>query len=126
MLLLQEGLATIVVAVAAYWFIYNYPDTASFLTEKERIVIQARLSADSDSTHNEVFTWGNVTKALKDPKCWLYGFAFHTMSLPLYTYSLFLVCKTVLLSYRLYGFADRDCSQVSSSLLGTQQLEPNS
>ncbi|KAK7720959.1 hypothetical protein SLS64_001252 [Diaporthe eres] len=78
------------VAVAAYWFIHNYPDTAGFLTEKERAVIQARLSADSDSTHNEVFTWGNVTKALKDPKCWLYGFAFHTMSLPLYTYSLFL------------------------------------
>lgn len=79
------------VAVFAYWFIYNYPDTAGFLTEKERNVIQARLSADSDSTHNEVFTWGNVNKALMDPKCWLYGFAFHTMSLPLYTYSLFLV-----------------------------------
>ncbi|KAI3391600.1 hypothetical protein diail_7058 [Diaporthe ilicicola] len=85
-----EGLATIVVAAAAYWFIYNYPDTAGFLSEKERAVIQARLSADSDSTHNEVFTWANVIKALKDPKCWLYGFAFHTMSLPLYTYSLFL------------------------------------
>lgn len=121
----QEGLATIVVAVAAYWFIYNYPDTAGFLTEKERVVIQARLSADSDSTHNEVFTWGNVTKALKDPKCWLYGFAFHTMSLPLYTYSLFLVCKTVPRSYRLDGFADCDYSQVSSSHLDTQQLEPN-
>lgn len=93
---LQEGLATIVVAVAAYWFIYNYPDTAGFLSQKERTVIQARLAADSDSTHNEVFTWGNVNKALKDPKCWLYGFAFHTMSLPLYTYSLFLVCKPIL------------------------------
>ena len=45
--LLQEGLATIVVAVFAYWFIYNYPDTAGFLTEKERSVIQARLSADN-------------------------------------------------------------------------------
>lgn len=121
----QEGLATIVVAVAAYWFIYNYPDTAGFLTEKERVVIQTRLSADSDSTHNEVFTWGNVTKALKDPKCWLYGFAFHTMSLPLYTYSLFLVRISVSLSPRLDGFADRDYSQVSSSHLDTQQREPN-
>lgn len=115
MLPLQEGLATIVVAVFAYWFIYNYPDTAGFLTEKERAVIQARLSADSDSTHNEVFTWGNVTKALKDPKCWLYGFAFHTMSLPLYTYSLFLVCYTRSFSSRLVSFADRIYSQVLSS-----------
>ncbi|KAK3370706.1 major facilitator superfamily domain-containing protein [Podospora didyma] len=86
-----EGLATIVVAVAAYWFIHNYPDTAEFITEKERVFIRDRLSSDSDATHDERFTWGNVAKALKDPKCWLYGLSFHTMSLPLYTYSLFLV-----------------------------------
>ncbi|TPX09383.1 uncharacterized protein E0L32_009427 [Thyridium curvatum] len=66
-----EGLATIVVAVAAYWFIYNYPDTAQFLTDKERAFVRARLAADSDATHDEAFTWGNVLTALKDPKCWL-------------------------------------------------------
>lgn len=77
--------------MGAYWFVYNYPDTAGFLTSKERAVIQTRLAADSDSTHNENFTWANVVRAFKDPKCWLYGFAFHTTSLPLYTYSLFLV-----------------------------------
>ncbi|KAK3325105.1 major facilitator superfamily domain-containing protein [Apodospora peruviana] len=85
-----EGLATIVVAVAAYWFIHNYPDTASFLSDKERKFIRARLASDSDATHDESFTWGNVVKALRDPKCWLYGLSFHTMSLPLYTFSLFL------------------------------------
>ncbi|KAK0716429.1 major facilitator superfamily domain-containing protein [Apiosordaria backusii] len=85
-----EGIATVVVAVFAYWFIYNYPDTAEFLTDKERIFIRNRLAADSDATHDERFTWGNVAKALRDPKCWLYGLSFHTMSLPLYTFSLFL------------------------------------
>jgi len=89
---LKEGLATVVVAVAAYWFIYNYPETAEFLSEKERSFIRSRLAADSDATHDERFTWGNVTKALRDPKCGLYGFGFHAMSLPLYTFSLFLVC----------------------------------
>ena len=89
--MVQEGLATVVIAFAAYWFIQNYPDTAPFLSTKERAFIQARLSADSDATHNEQFTWENVTKALKDPKCWLYGLAFHTTSLPLYTFSLFIV-----------------------------------
>ncbi|KAK0609503.1 major facilitator superfamily domain-containing protein [Bombardia bombarda] len=85
-----EGLATIVVAVAAYWFIHDYPATAKFLSEKERIFIRNRLASDSDATHDERFTWGNVARALRDPKCWLYGLSFHTMSLPLYTYSLFL------------------------------------
>jgi hypothetical protein len=75
--------------VAAYWFIHNYPDTASFLTNKERKFIRARLAGDSDSTHDERFNWANVLKAIKDPKCWLYGLAFHTTSLPLYTFSLF-------------------------------------
>ncbi|KAK1835689.1 major facilitator superfamily domain-containing protein [Podospora conica] len=85
-----EGLATIVVAVAAYFFIYNYPDTAEFLSDKERKFIRDRLSSDSDATHDEAFTWPNALKAFKDPKCWLYGLAFHTTSLPLYTFSLFL------------------------------------
>lgn len=88
---LQEGIATVVVALAAYWFIYNYPDTAEFLSDKERVFIRSRLAADSDATRDERFTWGNVARALRDPKCWLYGLSFHTMSLPLYTFSLFLV-----------------------------------
>jgi hypothetical protein len=87
----QEGLLTIVVSFAGYWFIGNYPDTSKFLSNKERTYIQNRLATDSDATRNEAFTWANVINALKDPKCWLYGFAFHTMSLPLYTLSLFLV-----------------------------------
>lgn len=86
-----EGIATVVIAFGAYWFIQNYPDTASFLTPEERVFIQKRLAADSDATHDERFTWANVLSAVKDPKCWLYGIGFHTMSLPLYTFSLFLV-----------------------------------
>ncbi|KAK0728760.1 major facilitator superfamily domain-containing protein [Lasiosphaeria miniovina] len=94
-----EGLATILVAIAAYWFVYNYPDTAEFLSEKERSYIRDRLAADSDATHDESFTWDNVLGALKDPKCWLYGLSFHTMSLPLYTYSLFLPTIIAALGY---------------------------
>jgi sugar phosphate permease len=86
-----EGLLTIVIAVAAYWFISNYPENVSWLSDKERNFIQARLKADSDATNDEKFTWADVIVACKDVKCWLYGFAFHTMSLPLYTLSLFLV-----------------------------------
>ncbi|KAK7467500.1 hypothetical protein VKT23_004554 [Stygiomarasmius scandens] len=85
-----EGLLTVVVSLFAYFFIVNYPATASFLTPKERALVESRLSADSDATASEPFNWENVSKALKDPKCWLYSLGFHTMSLPLYTLSLFL------------------------------------
>lgn len=85
-----EGLLTVVIAGASYFFIYNYPDTAKFLTEKERVAIQLRLKDDSDATQDEAFNWTNVKKAFTDIKVYLYAFGFHTMSLPLYTLSLFL------------------------------------
>ncbi|KAI2614807.1 MFS general substrate transporter [Hypoxylon fragiforme] len=85
-----EGILTVLVALAAYGFVYNYPDTSKFLNEDERKFIHQRLAADSDATNDEVFTWAAVREALKDANCWLYGLGFHTMSLPLYTLSLFL------------------------------------
>ena len=85
-----EGLLTILVSLASYAFITNYSATASFLTPKERAYVHARLTADNDATRDEAFSWPNVRLAFADPKCWLYGLGFHTLSLPLYTLSLFL------------------------------------
>lgn len=87
----QEGIVTCIVAIAAFKFIHNYPNTSFFLSDDERAFIHQRLAADSDATNEEKFSWGAVVEALKDVNCWLYGFGFHTMSLPLYTLSLFLV-----------------------------------
>jgi hypothetical protein len=78
------------VSLAAYFFLYNYPDTAGFLSQPEKDVVQARLAADSDAVRDESFTWPNVALAFKDLKIWLYIAGFHTLSLPLYTLSLFL------------------------------------
>jgi len=89
----QEGIATVLVAVAAYWFIENYPDTSKFLTKSERSFIHERLHADSDAIREEKFSWAAVREAFSDPSCWLYGLGFHTMSLPLYTLSLFLASQ---------------------------------
>ncbi|KAI0394163.1 major facilitator superfamily domain-containing protein [Xylariaceae sp. FL0594] len=95
-----EGIATVLVAVAAYKFVHNYPATAKFLNDDERKVIHQRLAADSDATHSEEFSWAGVKEALRDPKCWLYGLGFHTMSLPLYTLSLFLPTIITNLGYK--------------------------
>ncbi|KAI4638800.1 hypothetical protein J4E93_009828 [Alternaria ventricosa] len=86
----NEGLLTIIIGIIAYWFISNYPATVSWLSKEERAFVQARLKADSDATNDEAFSWAEVLLAAKDVKIWLYAFAFHTMSLPLYTLSLFL------------------------------------
>jgi len=74
----------------AYFFVANGPSTAKFLTDKERACVQSRLASSIDATSNKAFTWKNVSWAFEDPKIWLYDLGFHTMSLPLYTLSLFL------------------------------------
>jgi hypothetical protein len=91
MMALKEGLLTILLAISAYWWISNYPKDVSWLSDQERACVLARLEADSDATNHEVFLWSDVLVALKDYKCWLYGFGYYTISLPLYTLSLFLV-----------------------------------
>lgn len=78
------------ISAGAYFFVHNYPSTARFLTDSERDIIHQRLKDDSDATQNEAFNWVNVLKAVTDIKCILYALGFHTLSLPLYTLSLFL------------------------------------
>ncbi|KAK0935149.1 hypothetical protein LTR29_013249 [Friedmanniomyces endolithicus] len=41
-----EGLVTAIVAIAAKWFIVDWPETATFLTNEEKRLLIARLSAD--------------------------------------------------------------------------------
>jgi MFS family permease len=82
---------TIALAAAGWWYIADWPAKAKFVNEDERAFINARLKADSDATQNEAVTWSNVLEGLKDVKVWLYCAAYHTLSLPLYTLSLFLV-----------------------------------
>jgi hypothetical protein len=86
----QEGLLTVVISVLSYFLIHNYPATAPFLRDDERAFIHARLKDNCDATNTEDFAWANVRSAFTDYKCYLYGLGFHTMSLPLYTLSLFL------------------------------------
>ena len=80
-----------VIGAFGYLFITNYPSTARWLSPAEKEFVTARLAEDSDADNSEGFKWSNVTRALGDPKVWLYCAAFHTLSLPLYTLSLFFV-----------------------------------
>ncbi|RAL17047.1 MFS general substrate transporter [Aspergillus homomorphus CBS 101889] len=96
---ISEGLLTIVMSIAAYCWVFNYPSTAEFLTNKERTYIKNRLKNDSDATRNEQFSWDAVGNAFQDPKVWLYGLAFHTLSLPLYILTLFMPTIITTLGY---------------------------
>lgn len=78
-----EGLLTVVIAFTVYFFIYNYPTTAKFLTPKEKEYVITRLREDGDAAREERFTWDGVVQALRDPKVWLYALCFHSINVPI-------------------------------------------
>jgi len=65
---LQEGLLTVVVAIMAYFTLYDFPETASFLTEEERAFVVHRLKYDNQNTSDP----NNIRVAQADDLSWRY------------------------------------------------------
>ncbi|KAI1469667.1 MFS general substrate transporter [Daldinia caldariorum] len=93
-----EGIATILVAVLAFFVLYDFPETASFLTEKERAFIVFRLKYQGQQQRKEhvqvaqaeEFEWKYVLEAFKDWQIWVNLFVYWGVVCPLYGISLFL------------------------------------
>ena len=86
-----EGLATILVAIASYWMVYDFPDTATFLSDIDRQRVHRRLVADQQSSaEHEEFKMGYFWASVKDWKTWLGAIIYMGADCPLYAFSLFL------------------------------------
>ncbi|KAI4139435.1 MAG: hypothetical protein LQ341_004223 [Variospora aurantia] len=91
-----EGILTVVVAIIAYFTIYNFPETAEFLTEPERawVVHRLRYQGSKDSSQmvaeSEHFKWKYVREAFTDWQIYLGLWMYWGIVCPLYGTSLFL------------------------------------
>ncbi|KAL2129004.1 hypothetical protein VTI74DRAFT_8373 [Chaetomium olivicolor] len=93
-----EGIATIIVACIAFFALFDFPETASFLTEEERAFIVYRLKYQGQSANSghaqvaqaEEFKWSYVIDALVDWQIWVNIFVYWGIVCPLYGISLFL------------------------------------
>ncbi|KAF8555237.1 MFS general substrate transporter [Imleria badia] len=83
-----EGLLTVLVALAAPFFMYDFPETASFLTETERHYVIEMMKTDSQglSTH---YDFQFVLQALKDYKTYLQLSIYIGFVVPAYSIALF-------------------------------------
>lgn len=84
-----EGIATVIVAVASFFLLFDFPDTAKFLSEEERSFVllrlrlqgQIRLDSDPESrsgvptieaaAYEEGFSWIYVKQAFIDWQVWV-------------------------------------------------------
>ncbi|KAF2868157.1 high-affinity nicotinic acid transporter [Massariosphaeria phaeospora] len=84
-----EGLLSILVSTAAYWCIYDYPATATFLSSKERNEVGHRLRADHGHLSNE-FDVKYVWQAIGDWKVYIHMLICMAGFCPIYSFALFL------------------------------------
>jgi sugar phosphate permease len=91
-----EGLLTFVVAVVAFFYMNDYPQTAKFLNEDEKREISLRLEDDRGSLADE-YSSKFFVHAIKDWKIWVHMFITIGIYTPLYSFSLFLptIVKTL-------------------------------
>ncbi|BFZ59457.1 hypothetical protein YB2330_000467 [Saitoella coloradoensis] len=87
-----EGLATVALAIAAYWMIIDSPRTAKFLTEEEATIVENRVKYDGSagSAMSDHYEWKFVVQALTDWKVWLSLLTYYGTMTPLYCIALFL------------------------------------
>lgn len=74
---LVQGLITIVIGIATYFWIVDFPENAhrslNFLTTEEQALAVSRIEKDRGDVQAEPFTWAKVLVHAQDPK--IYGFA---------------------------------------------------
>ncbi|ERT02929.1 pantothenate transporter [Sporothrix schenckii 1099-18] len=80
-LFLVEGIITVLIGIAIYFLLPDFPDTAKWLTPREKAFIQARLPPNAPRADELNFNLRELTAALKDSRLWLFTFiwAFFTV-----------------------------------------------
>ncbi|KAK8060880.1 pantothenate transporter [Apiospora saccharicola] len=71
-LFLVESLATIAMGVVVWFTLPDFPDTASWLSEKEKAFIQARLPPNAPRASEQTFKFSEIVSSLKDVRLWLF------------------------------------------------------
>ncbi|KAF2196329.1 MFS general substrate transporter [Delitschia confertaspora ATCC 74209] len=86
-----EGLFTIIVGIASYWMVHDFPDDAKFLTPDDRARVLRRLKADKQSSaEHEEFKMSYFWASVRDWKTWAFAVIYMGCDGALYAFSLFL------------------------------------
>ncbi|KAF2759338.1 MFS general substrate transporter [Pseudovirgaria hyperparasitica] len=86
-----EGIFTVLVGIASYWMVHDFPDQATFLSVDDRKRVLARLKADNQaSAEHEEFKMTYFWQSVTDWKTWAYAVIYMGCDGALYAFSLFL------------------------------------
>ncbi|KAL5087056.1 hypothetical protein Trisim1_008438 [Trichoderma cf. simile WF8] len=71
-LFLTEGAITVAFGIAVWFLLPDFPETASWLTDREKAFIQARLPANAPRAKEQNFKFSEIVDSLKDVRLWLF------------------------------------------------------
>ncbi|KEY74299.1 hypothetical protein S7711_00456 [Stachybotrys chartarum IBT 7711] len=86
-----EGILTILIGVASFWMVHDFPNEATFLSAEDKARVLLRLQADKQaSAMHEDFKMTYFWQACKDWKTYVGMLVYMGPLMPLYSFSLFL------------------------------------
>ncbi|KAG9088458.1 hypothetical protein FS749_002146 [Ceratobasidium sp. UAMH 11750] len=90
-ILIIEGLPSVILGCVLPFVLADDPDSAKWLTEKEKAYIRARrLRQQGENAEAQKFHWSDVRKCFKDPKVYAFAAAQFGCDTMLYGFSTFL------------------------------------
>ncbi|KIW88700.1 uncharacterized protein Z519_10746 [Cladophialophora bantiana CBS 173.52] len=71
-LFIIEGLPSVLVGILVFFFMPNYPENASWLTQTEKAIQRQRLASENSSHGEAKINWKDAKATLKDVKLWVH------------------------------------------------------
>lgn len=98
-LLILEGLPSIISGFVVYFILPDYPETAKWLSEKERAMASDRLKIEGSHGHTGHMTWKDAKETLTDWRLYGHYAVYFGISAPFSSLSLFTPTITAGLGY---------------------------
>ncbi|OTA94314.1 hypothetical protein M434DRAFT_20964 [Hypoxylon sp. CO27-5] len=93
-----EGILTILIAIAAFFFVSDFPAEVSWLTDTEKQFILQRTGGSAISSEGRV-TWRDLAEFFKDPKNEVGALMYFCIVAPLYAFAYFIPTIVQTLGY---------------------------
>lgn len=101
-LFILEGIPSVLVGIAVWFFLPNYPQTSSWLTPEERAFAVKRLGPYAPSMNDKHFDKEVAKETLKSPMFWLYAAQYFLMTNSLNAFGYF--APTIVASLGFTGY----------------------
>ncbi|KAI1864152.1 hypothetical protein JX265_008523 [Neoarthrinium moseri] len=99
-LFIIEGAPSCVSAFAVWFFLPDYPESVTWLTDNEKAIAARRLEIEGSKGHDKGMTWADARATLLDGRLWVHYIIYFGISVPFSSLSLFTPSITAGLGYK--------------------------